>query len=213
MSHRWAQRSPRWGETELERRVGGRHLEPFELRRGHRRRTSRKSVRGRHFYTCTSNKPRDVLALLLRCFVRFERYRHRCPACSARYFASFQLHASADNFPSARRVEHFFIPHREPKGFGRGRQFNACPLYIYNHLPCLENTPQRADCSDERTPPSTSPRPRHGGHRRPKGAGRNAPGVPASGELRLTPLGATSARRGITFPRPRLEALILRDFV
>ena len=64
MSHRWAQRSPRWGETELERRVGGRHLEPFELRRGHRRRTSRKSVRWRHFYTCTSNKPRDVLALL-----------------------------------------------------------------------------------------------------------------------------------------------------
>jgi hypothetical protein len=74
----------RRGETELERRVGGRHLEPFELRRGHRRRTSRKSVRWRHFYTCTSNKPRDVLALLLRCFVRFERYRHRCPACSAR---------------------------------------------------------------------------------------------------------------------------------
>ena len=29
----------RRGETELERRVGGRHLEPFELRRGHRRRT------------------------------------------------------------------------------------------------------------------------------------------------------------------------------
>jgi hypothetical protein len=69
------------------------------------------------------------------------------------------------------------------------------------------------DCSDERTPPSTSPRPRHGGHRRPKGAGRSAPGVPASGELRLTPLGATSARRGITFPRPRLEALILFEHV
>lgn len=143
MSHRWAQRSPRWGETELERRVGGRHLEPFELRRGHRRRTSRKSVRGRHFYTCTSNKPRDVLALLLRCFVRFERYRHRCPACSARYFASFQLHASADNFPSARRVEHFFIPTQGAERLRSGSPIQCMP-YITTTV--LRNVPTRTPC-------------------------------------------------------------------
>ena len=140
MSHRWAQRSPRWEETELERRVGGRHLEPFELRRGHRRRTSRKSVRWRHFYTCTSNKPRDVLALLLRCFVRFERYRHRCPACSARYFASFKLHASARQL-SEREEWNTFYSTQGAERLRSGSPIQCMPsiyLYIYNHLPCLE---------------------------------------------------------------------------
>lgn len=130
MSHRWAQRSPRWGETELERRVGGRHLEPFELRRGHRRRTSRKSVRWRHFYTCTSNKPRDVLALLLRCFVRFERYRHRCPACLYGTSRAFNSMRARDNFPSARRVEHFLFHTGSRKAsVGVANSMHA----LYNH--------------------------------------------------------------------------------
>ena len=97
MSHRWAQSSPRWGESR--RRVGGRHLERFELRRVHCRRTSRMSVRWRRFYTCTSNRPRDVLALLLRCFVSFER----CPACSVlRELDLRVLLASATTFLSFR---------------------------------------------------------------------------------------------------------------
>lgn len=121
MSHRWAQRSPRWGETELERRVGGRHLEPIELRGVHRRRTSRKSVRWRHFYTCNSNKPRDVLALLLRCFVRFERYRHRCPAwLFSTVLRELSLHASARQLSERgqkreKRGETLCIPRRGRK--------------------------------------------------------------------------------------------------
>jgi hypothetical protein len=138
MSHRWAQRSPRWGETELERRVGGRHLEPFELRRGHRRRTSRKSVRWRHFYTCTSNKPRDVLALLLRCFVRFERYRHRCPACSARYFASFQLHASARQLSERAKSGTLFYSTQGAERLRSGTP-NQCMPYITTTV--LRNVP------------------------------------------------------------------------
>jgi hypothetical protein len=148
MSHRWAQRSPRWGETELERRVGGRHLEPFELRRGHRRRTSRKSVRGRHFYTCTSNKPRDVLALLLRCFVRFERYRHRCPACSARYFASIHLHASARQLSEREEWNTFYSTQGRKASVGVANSMHAyITTTVLRNVPtahCHANTMRNA---------------------------------------------------------------------